>query len=204
MDDFSKVYFQKVWGEGYYEHFSYGVGIKTVFERCVSPFIRGTVLEIGSGGGVFTEMIQGKAELIAIDVIRMPERFKSFERFTYYELEDRSYTCDYIDSESINFCFSYNVFCHFSNEAIAKYIESVWWILKPGGDFVFMLAKFERTKKHVDYPERYTLGDLLPMGHFYQDLRTLDLVVGDGWDIVNRDMIPEHRDILIHLKKKYV
>ena len=109
MDDFSKAYFQKVWGGGYYEHFSYGVGIDKVFEVCVSQFLKGTVLEIGSGGGVFTEMIQGKADLIAIDVIKMPERFKSFERFTYYELEDRSYTCDYIDSESINFCFCFVV-----------------------------------------------------------------------------------------------
>jgi SAM-dependent methyltransferase len=204
MDDFSKAYFQGVWGEGYYEHFSYGVGIDKVFEVCVSPFLKGTVLEIGSGGGVFTEMIQGKADLIAIDVIKMPERFSEFENFTYYELSDKSFICEPIESESIDFCFSYNVFCHFSNEAIREYLKSVHRVLKPGGDFVFMLAKFERTKKHVDYPERYTLGDLLPMGHFYQDLRTLDLVVGDGWEIVNRDMIPEHRDILIHLKKKYV
>lgn len=201
MSDFSKPYFQKVWGKGYYEHFSYGVGIDKVFEMCVFPFLEGTVLEIGSGGGVFTEMMQGKVELIAIDVIRMPERFTEFKNFKYYELDDKSYGCDPIESESVDFCFSYNVFCHFSNYAITEYLKSVNRILKPGGNFVFMLSRFEHAKNHFRNAEKYSIGDLLPMGHFYQDLTTIDLVIGDGWNVVNRDMIPGHRDIIIHLNK---
>jgi len=201
MEDFSKAYFQKVWGGGYYEHFSYGVGIDKVFAVCVSPFLKGTVLEIGSGGGVFTEMIHG-VKLIAIDVIKMPERFNEFEDFTYYELPDNSFDCEPVENESIDFCFSYNVFCHLSNEAITEYIKSIGRVLKYGGNLIFMISNFERTKKHVDNPKSYSLGDFLPMGHFYQDSRTLDLVIGEGWEIVSRDMIPEHRDILIHLKKK--
>jgi len=205
MTDFSKAFFHSAWGkssyQGYYEHFSYGVGIIRVFEVCVSPFLEGRVLEIGSGGGVFTEMMQGKAELIAIDVIRMPKRFKEFENFTYHELNDKSFGCDPIESGSVDFAFSYNVFCHFTNTAITEYLKSVNRILKPGGNFVFMLSRFDRIKKHVAYPERYSIGDLLPTGHFYQNEKTLDLVIGEGWNIVNRDMIPDHRDIIIHLNK---
>ena len=44
-------------------------------------------------------------------------------------------------------------------------------------------------------------GNLLPMGHFYQDNRTLDFIIGDGWEIVSRSVIPEHRDTVIHLRK---
>ena len=94
-----------------------------------------------------------------------------------------------------------NVFCHFTNDAIAEYLKSVNRILKPGGNFVFMLSRFDRIKKHVAYPERYSIGDLLPTGHFYQNEKTLDLVIGEGWNIMNRDMIPDHRDIIIHLNK---
>jgi hypothetical protein len=39
------------------------------------------------------------------------------------------------------------------------------------------------------------------MGHFYQDDRTLDVIIGSGWEIVSRNIIPEHRDTIIHLKK---
>lgn len=204
MVDFSKRYFQKVWGEGYYEHFSYGVGIDCVFETCVSPFLSEDkkVLEIGSGGGVFTEMIQGKVKLTAIDVIPMPARFMEFENFRYHELPDKSYDCGPIKSESVDFCFSYNVFCHLSNDAIAEYLKSVYRVLKSGGNFVFMLSRFEHARNHVDNSDKYSLGDLLPMGHFYQNERTIDLVIGEGWDIINRDMIPEHRDTIIHLNKK--
>lgn len=203
MLDFSKTYFQNVWGEGYYEHFSYGVGIDRVFEVCVAPFLSEDkrVLEIGSGGGVFTEMIQGKCKLTAIDVIPMPGKFVEFDNFRYHELSDKSYDCSPIQNASIDFCFSYNVFCHLSNDAISKYLKSVRRVLKAGGSFVFMLSRFSHTKKHTSDPDKYSLGDLLPMGHFYQDERTIDLVIGDGWEIINRDMIPEHRDMIIHLNK---
>lgn len=201
MVDFSKTYFQTVWKEGYYEHFSYGVGIDKVFDVCVAPFLKGTVLEIGSGGGVFTEMIQGKVNLIAIDVIKMPDKFMEFENFRYYELPDKSYGCEPIKNKSIDFCFSYNVFCHLSNDAISQYLKSVRRVLKSGGSFVFMLSRFSHAKQHTSNPDKYSLGDLLPMGHFYQDERTIDLVIGEGWEIVSRDMIPEHRDMIIHLTK---
>lgn len=38
------------------------------------------------------------------------------------------------------------------------------------------------------------------MGHFAQDDRTIDIIVGEGWEIISRNMIPEHRDIVVHLK----
>lgn len=202
MVDFSKTYFQKVWKEGYYEHFSYGVGIDKVFQTCVVPFLTGAVLEIGSGGGVFTEMIQSKCTLTAIDVIKMPDKFIEFENFRYHELSDKSYDCRPIKSASIDFCFSYNVFCHLSNDAITEYLKSVYRVLRIGGNFVFMLSRFEHAKDHVPNYEKYSLGDLLPMGHFYQDERTIDLVIGEGWEIASRDMIPEHRDMIIHLNKR--
>lgn len=203
MTDFSKSYFQDVWGEGYYEHFSYGVGIDKVFEACILPFIGDKIaLEIGPGGGTFTELMIDKfMYLIAIDVIRMPEKFSTYENFRYLELPNQNYSCPGIRSNLIDFCFCYNVFCHLSNDAIWEYIKSVHRVLKPGGDFVFMLSNFKHTQKHVSNPEKYSLGDFLDMGHFYQDLRTLDLVAGKEWEIIERSMLPDHRDIIVHLKK---
>lgn len=202
--DFSKEFFQQSWGEGYYEHFSYGVGIDTVCERCLYPFINANtdVLEIGCGGGVFTEKCIYKSErYTAIDVIKMPEKFLEFIKsdFTYIELPDKNYDCYNIPDNSIDFAFSYNTFCHLSNDALTRYIQSVNRVLKQGSHFVFMLSNIDNLD--VD-KTRYKLGDLLPMGHFYQDSRTVQIVVDwTKWKLVNANMIPEHRDIIVQLQK---
>lgn len=190
--DFTKDFFKTAWGPGgYYENFSYGVGIDNVCAKCLYPFLAQDkkVLEIGSGGGVFTKRIfPWAAELTCIDVVpQTPGAICD----KYIELDNQDYFCTGVPDNSIDFAFSYNVFCHLSNEAIRQYLTSVNRILAPGGDFVFMLSSYGGE-----------LGTLLPVGHFAQDERTLDLVIGEGWDIVSRNMIPEHRDIIVHLKKK--
>jgi SAM-dependent methyltransferase len=191
-NDFTKEFFIRSWGPGgYYENFSYGVGIDKVCEVCVYPFIKGFVLEIGSGGGVFTERIvrSGKAKVVTcIDVIPKPKHLP--DSIIYIELPDKTYNCGGIPDDIFHFAFAYNVFCHLSNEALTEYIKSVYRVLKPGGDFVFMLSSYGGE-----------LGTLLDMGHFAQDDRTIDIVVGPEWEIVSRNMIPEHRDIIVHLKK---
>jgi len=205
--DFSKEFFQRTWGEnGYYENFSYGVGIGNVYQKAITPFwnLEHNALEIGSGGGSFTEgIVTYFKHLTAVDVIKMPESFKAFKGFTYIELPDKSYNLPGIPDESMDYVFAYNVFCHLSNEALIEYLKAVHRVMKPGGNFVFMLSDFNHTKNHIKNASEYQLGDLLPMGHFYQDGRTIDIIADkEQWEIVNRNMIREHRDIIIHLKKK--
>jgi SAM-dependent methyltransferase len=193
--DFDKEFFTRTWGPGgYYENFSYGVGINRVCDTCVKPFAIGNrVLEIGSGGGVFTNRItEWTGRLTCIDVIPRPDPFTPIAK--YIELPNQDYFCTGVPDESIDFAFCYNVFCHLSNDAIRQYLQSVNRVLVPVGDFVFMLSSYGRGLP--------TVGDLLPVGHFAQDERTLDLVIGEGWEIVSRNMIPEHRDIIVHLKKQ--
>lgn len=199
--DFDKEFFQRSWGPaGYYEEFIYGVGFPEVVQRCLVPFfnLEHNALEIGSGGGTFTKKMVGRfRHVTAVDVIKMPEQFEKYgcEKFSYREHFDKGYFV----TGTYDFAFAYNVFCHLSNEALIQYIASVHKALNPGSSFIFMLAN------HTNNPqpecEGYSLGDLLPFGHFYQDDRTLDLIIGEGWEIVSRNMIPEHRDIIVHLKK---
>ena len=206
--DFTKEFFQKAWGpEGYMERFSYGVGIKKVCEICMRPFFdkKKTALEIGPGGGAFTELLQGEFKyLTAIDVIKQPKQFLKYRNFTFIELNNQDFNCTGVPDNSIDFAFSYNVFCHFSNDAIAQYLKGVHRVLKQGGDFVFMLSNFEHSKKHfMDEADNYVLGDILPTGHFYKNMETVDIVTSaNQWTVVYSNMIPEHRDIIVHLRKK--
>lgn len=193
--DFSKEFFKQAWGkDGYYENFSYGVGIDKVCEVCLYPFVNGKdVLEIGAGGGVFTERIIGKPNWFGvIDVIPKPDKF-SFTGVQYIELPNQDYYCTGVPDNSMEFVFAYNVFCHLSNEALIQYVQSVRRVIRTGGNFVFMLSSYGRSSSQE-------LGTLLPVGHFAQDDRTIDIIVGEGWQIVSRNMIPEHRDIIVHLK----
>jgi|SRR5688572_15925966 len=195
---FTKEFFQQAWGEGgYVEPFSYGVGYHKVCEVGIYPFL-GKALEIGSGGGTFTEKMLGRFDLTVVDVIKKPPQFNGWD-LTYIELPDQSNDLPGIKDGSIDFCFSYNVFCHLSNDFIKGYLKSVRRVLKTGGNFVFMLANFEHSKAHLNH-DNYKLGQLLDFGHYYQDDRTIDLIVGEGWEIVNRNLLPDHRDILVHLK----
>lgn len=199
----NKAFFQRVWGETGYEYFNYGVGIDKVCEVALTPFfgMNKTAVELGPGGGVFTDKMDGKfKELIAIDVIKRPKQFM-YKKFTYIELPDNTYRCEGINDNRIDFCFSYNLFCHLSNDRLKEYIKDVHRVLKTGGDFVFMLSNYEYTKTKVD--REFEFGQLLPMGHYYQDERTIDIIADkEDWEFVNRSMIPEHRDIIVHLKKK--
>lgn len=188
--DFTKEFFVRTWGpDGYMERFSYGVGINKVGDICVYPFLKFPkmdVLEIGCGAGAFTEMMIGLCNLTCIDVIPKPYHLHSL---TYIELPNKDYYCTGVPDNSQDFVFAYNVFCHLSNEALIEYVKSVRRVIRTGGDFVFMLSSYGGE-----------LGTLLPMGHFAQDDRTIDIIVGEGWQIVSRNMIPEHRDIIVHLK----
>lgn len=188
--DFTKEFFVRTWGpDGYYENFSYGVGIDRVCEVAVYPFVNEltNVLEIGSGGGVFSKRIVQKVlSLTCIDVIPKPSRLLCDH---YIELSDQDYYCSPFQDGTFHFVFAYNVFCHLSNEALIEYVKSVRRVIRTGGDFVFMLSSYGGE-----------LGTLLPMGHFAQDDRTIDIIVGEGWQIASRNMIPEHRDIIVHLK----
>lgn len=201
----NKEFFQRTWGpDGYYEKFSYGVGIDKVCEVALNPFFdkEKVAIEIGSGGGVFTERMVGNFKfLAAIDVIEKPKSFNLFRCFGYTELPDNTYNCKDFVSGVVDLCFSYNLFCHLSNEQIGEYVADVHRVLRPGADFVFMLANYEHTKKHLD--REYELGELTPVGHYVQDERTLDLIIDkEKWEVVSRNMIPEHRDIIVHLKKR--
>jgi SAM-dependent methyltransferase len=202
---FTKEEFQNFWGDGYYDNFNYGVGIQKVCEVALYPFFDKSkiALEIGPGGGTFTEKMTGKFQKIyAIDVIKKPKKFENFNDVEFIECGNQNSSCVNISDELIDFVFSYNAFCHLSNELIHNYINDVYRVLKPNSDFVFMLANFEFSKQIITNPENFVLGDLLPFGHYYQNFKTIESILNDKWIVVSENLIPGHRDLIIHLKKK--
>lgn len=201
--DFTKQDFINFWGTGYYEEFTYGIGIQEVIERTIVPFGNKTCLEIGCGGGVFTKVLSEHFDkVIGIDVIPMHDGVRYYN-VKYIELDNQDYKCTGVENESIDFVYSYGVFCHFSNDAIKEYLQSIYRVLKPGGECMIMISNFEKLK--ADFPtfanwDEYKFGDMMSIGHFYQDDRTVD-IMKYKFKIVSRNLTPDHRDIVVHLKK---
>lgn len=210
--EFSKKEFQELWGlEGYYEpHNNHGVGIEKSCETVLYPFLSEDkdILEIGCGGGAFTErIIKSCKSLTAIDVIKQPERLKSYQKLSYIELPNKNYSCKGVDSEVMDFAFSSGVFCHLPYLALKEYLYSVNRVLKHGGDFVFMLSDWDNLKKIISEEEQKTSkpDDFTSSGHFHQDETTLfEIYDEDLWDIISENMIPDYGSWYryIHLRKK--
>jgi ubiquinone/menaquinone biosynthesis C-methylase UbiE len=203
--DFTKEQFINFWGNtGYYEEFTYGIGIQEVINRIIYPFGGvETCLEIGCGGGVFTKVLSNTfSKVIGIDVIPLHAGV-IYHNLEYKELDNQDYKCTGVDDNSIDFVFSYGVFCHFSNDAIKEYLQSIYRVMKKGGDCVIMISNFDKLKAEFpDYDDwsKYNLGDRMLIGHFYQNDSTVD-IMKHKFKIVSRNLTPDHRDIVVHLKK---
>jgi len=95
-----------------------------------------TIIEIGSGAGRWTEILQPLAKkLIVTDIapncIKMcKKRFKLKNNLDYKLIDKR---LDFIDDNVIDYVWSFSVFVHINPSDVDRYIEDFSRILKPGG-----------------------------------------------------------------------
>ena len=94
------------------------------------------VLEIAPGHGRWTEFILSKAKRVTlvdlspkcIEFCR--DRFSEFDSISYYVNDGK--TLRFIESNSIDFIWSYDSFVHMEKDVIESYIREFSRILKPG------------------------------------------------------------------------
>ena len=82
------------------------------------------------------------------------------------------FDCKNIKDESIDFSFSFGVFCHLSHSACESYLKDVFRILKKGGTAIFMYSddkglqdfyKDETFSASKIYGEFNDYSDIMPM-----------------------------------------
>jgi SAM-dependent methyltransferase len=145
MSNYSKEQFIKFWGlNGYTETWD---GHKYNWSEKIKNFIKEQIgfnkdkisLEIGCGSGYWTDFLAENSNLVyAIDLIPRPE-FKN-NNITYIENQDRQFNCSNLEDNSVDFAFSFGVFCHFSLDACESYLKDVLRVLKKGGTAIFMYS----------------------------------------------------------------
>jgi len=109
-----------------------------------------TVLEIGPGGGRWTEyLLQRASHLTVVDLTPTcidicKERFKEFHNIEYFVNDGRS--LDFIAETSIDRVWSWDVFVHISSEDVRKYVRHLARVMKPQGQGLIHHAKHGRRR----------------------------------------------------------
>jgi cyclopropane fatty-acyl-phospholipid synthase-like methyltransferase len=151
MPDITREKFIEYWGDtGYQQVFdefhNYRDAIETLLDREDRGFKNKTVLEIGCGNGYWTQrfLIPRFKKVIAVDLIEMPEKLKDYRGVEYKMLDKFDCSLSWLEDESIDFVWSYGVFCHFTNKAVEEYLRSISRVLKTGGSGMIMFANWDR------------------------------------------------------------
>jgi SAM-dependent methyltransferase len=149
--DNSKEVFLRTWPKGYRENWAvYGAASnkseEEVVNTCLSPFYdrNAVCLEIGCGKGFWTDryLANNFKNVIALDLL--PAASFNNKNITYIEVPDRDFSCYGVEDNSVDFCWSFGVFCHLSLEACQKYLYAIYRKLKPGGKVSLFYSNCDR------------------------------------------------------------
>jgi predicted SAM-dependent methyltransferase len=147
------------------------------------------------------------AELIGFDVLE----YAPFchPNFRYVEVPDRNFECHSVQPNSVDFVFSFGLFCHLSCDAQRAYLKSIHRVLKPNGSAVICFANFQRhpgLKSHnLQRCKNVRLEE--PKGPdtdtvwFYNDLEETRNMVAEAGFVDFVDELPAFRDTLASFRK---
>jgi hypothetical protein len=207
--DAPKSAFIAAWPGGYQETFSnyLGASEKLVVARFLAPFFNRAhvAVELGSGRGFWAlrHLMPNFARVFCVDVIPCPPEL-SKAAVTYIELPDRTFDVPLRDA-SVDFVWSFGMFCHLSGAACRAYLRGVYRILKPERRAVLMFGNTSRLqglpyKPLRDEKEGDVRYDQHPAGWFFCDQGMVaKWASAAGFRFT--DMMPSFRDTMALLEK---
>ena len=153
------------------------------------------VLEIGCGAGYWTKFLcEHSKNVTAIDLL--PNSPFQLDNFTYIENKNMQFDCKNIQDESIDFAFSFGVFCHLSASACESYLKDVFRVLTKGGTAIFMYSD-DKGLQDFYKDESFSASRIYGKYNDYSDIMPM---------IKNYDSeckrILDFRDLLVLITKK--
>ncbi|MCU0498108.1 MAG: class I SAM-dependent methyltransferase [Anaerolineae bacterium] len=142
----------------------YTPALHRVYSHFLRPHVQSnhTILEIGPGGGRWTEYMLHAQHLIMVELNPeffdyLRQRFAAqIDKFRFYQTRD--YELDGITSESVDFVFSFGTFVHIDPDGISQYLNNLARVMKPGAKGVIQFA--DKTK--VMAQEKPGFSDMTP------------------------------------------
>jgi 2-polyprenyl-3-methyl-5-hydroxy-6-metoxy-1,4-benzoquinol methylase len=137
----------------------------SIINGIMLKYIKGgsTILEIGPGAGRWTETLASLADsLILVDISKKclelcKERFKNHHNVKYDLTEG---TLDFIQDNSVDYIWSYDVFVHINPKDIRSYLHDIQRILKPRGYSIIHHSGQYDTKTREKGFRSYMTGEL--------------------------------------------
>ncbi len=170
--------------------------LSKVVKRHLSPYMTAdsVVLEIGPGGGRWTQFMIGAREIVLVELNKqffryLRKRFrKQKDKLRFYQTS--GYELAGIDAGSIDFVFSFGTFVHIDPEGIDVYLGEIARVLRPGGISTIQYA--DRDKPYLQ---------TVPDWGGFSDMnapRMVSLVQGRGFELVDHDRaLLDHSNIVV-------
>lgn len=119
--------------------------INEIARICIEPYINPdiNVLEIGANGGGWTWKFLSAKNIYCFDALDAKHTgfWNNIERkanIYYFKVED--FLCEQLEDDSIDYVFSYDVFCHISYSGACAYFENLYNKLRTGANCFVMIA----------------------------------------------------------------
>jgi phospholipid N-methyltransferase len=170
--------FGQMWRGGYFEgspldpmgSSSYGIYgynsvLYTIYLACIRPYItpETVVLEIGPGRGAWSKTILERncRKLYAVDAAepahtRFWEYIGKDSRAEYIVVDD--FSLAQIPDDSIDYFFSFGVFCHLKPEMCEEYVQSLAGKMRHGSRGFLMVADFDKFDRCLADAGRLSIG----------------------------------------------
>ena len=167
-----------------------------VVKRHLRPYVTpdSVVMEIGPGGGRFTQFLVDAREVVLVDLNKqffryLRKRFRKQRRkLTFYQTS--GYELDDIDSGTIDFVFSFGTFVHIDPEGIDEYLGEIFRVLHSGGIVTIQYADRDKPYLHT-VPDYAGFSDM-------NAPKMEALVAGRGFEIVEHDRaLLDHSNVVV-------
>ncbi len=155
-----------------YGIYGYNSMLYTIYSACIRPYITSdtAVLEIGPGRGAWSKAFLHRncRKLYAVEVADAEhthfwEYVGEDPRAEYIVVNDLSLSG--VPDDSIDFFFSFGVFCHLKPEMCQEYLHSIHRTMKRASRGFLMIADFDK------YERCRALADRLSIGRFLGEQR---------------------------------
>ena len=148
---------------------------KMLYQKIIQPYISKNkrCLEIGCGNGFWSEVLVGFGEYVAFDALsaghnKFWNRIKKEDWISYFQVKD--FRCDELEDNSIDYVFSYDVFCHISYSGAQEYLKNLSSKLKNGADLFIMIADEAKYKDDVGLRKLMEHAGHKDLGSFMSDI----------------------------------
>ena len=194
-----------------------------ISELCLEPYSKNaTIWDLGTNGGAWTCRMKKASKIICSDIL--PAKHTGFYRNIPKDIKHKvffhkvtDFKCSFLEENSIDLLFSYDVFCHISYSGAKAYIENMKSKLKKGANCFIMIAdeikyqdpsgrdklmKYAGFNSWEEFVKDYDGEPNKGRWYFYGVERFYELLEKNGYKIIDKDVIREYdsRSSIVHFQ----